>query len=293
MLLVTGITGHTGRHFLQCLIKNNYRGKIRCAVRKTSNIKALKNNELDIEIATGDLNDPSFIDQIMEGVNTVLHIYNIHHSLTIVQAAIDHNVQRAILVHTTGIYSQYKSASGEYMRIESEVIKKAKNKLVLTILRPSMIYGDMCDHNMSKFIKMIDKIKIFPLINSGRSLIQPVNARDLANAYYDVLLNSEATANKQYDLTGDKPLSIKEALTLISIKLNKKVIFISVPLKLSVFAAYILKLITIGKVDIIEKVLRMGEDRAYNHEMAQKDFGFTPMPFAKGIAIEINEYRQK
>lgn len=292
MLLVTGITGHTGRYFLKELINNNYKGKIRCVVRETSNIEILRNSNLDIEIETGDLNDKSFINKVMNGVRTVFHIYNIHHSLDIIETAIDNNVKRAILVHTTGIYSKYKSASAEYIRIEKEVIKKAKDNIALTILRPTMIYGDMCDHNMSKFIKMIDIMKIYPLIDGGKGLIQPVNARDLGKAYYDVLINPEITANKQYDLSGDKPITVKEALTIISHELNKNTIFISVPMKLSVFAAYVLKILTLGKFDIVEKVLRMGEDRAYSHDLAKKDFTYCPMTFDEGIRTEISEFKR-
>lgn len=69
----------------------------------------------------------------------------------------------------------------------------------VTILRPTMIYGDLCDSNMSKFIKMIDKFRIMPAINGGRSLIQPVNARDLGKAFYTVLMTPEKTDRKAYD----------------------------------------------------------------------------------------------
>ncbi|NPV51877.1 MAG: nucleoside-diphosphate sugar epimerase [Candidatus Methanofastidiosum sp.] len=171
-------------------------------------------------------------------------------------------------------------------------MKIAKNKISLTILRPTMIYGDMCDHNMSKFIKMINNLPFFPLVNGGKSLIQPVNARDLGKAYYDVLMNPQITANKQYNLSGNKPISIKEALTIISKKLNKNTIFIPVPINISVFIAYMLKGMTLGKLDIVEKILRMGEDRVYSHELAKKDFNYNPMSFEEGIDIEINEFKK-
>lgn len=292
MLLVTGITGHSGRYFLQQLIDNNYTERIRCVVRKNSNIEFLKNIKLDIEIVVGDLNNTTFIHEIMSDIKTVIHIYNIHHSPKIVNAATDNKVNRVILVHTTGIYSKFKSASADYKRIETEVLEMNKEKTALTILRPTMIYGDMCDHNMSKFIKMINYLRIYPLINGGKGLLQPVNARDLGKAYYDVLMNPELTANKQYDLSGDEPISIKEALTLISKKLNKQTIFVSVPIGLSVFFANIINVITIGKINIAEKVLRMGEDRAYSHELAKNDFNYTTMTFDKGIEIEINEFKK-
>lgn len=58
MLLVTGITGHSGRYFLQELIKNKYEGIIRCIVRETSDTWMLDNSGLKIEKAVGDLTDP-------------------------------------------------------------------------------------------------------------------------------------------------------------------------------------------------------------------------------------------
>lgn len=146
----------------------------------------MDNSGLNIEKVEGDLDDPDFIDSVMNGVDTVMHIYNIHHSPKIVQSAIKNKVNRAILVHTTGIYSEFKYASEGYKKIEQK-IKELKSDIKcltkITILRPSMIYGDLCDRNMSKFIKMIDKLRIMPIINGGNSLIQPVNARDLGKAF--------------------------------------------------------------------------------------------------------------
>lgn len=145
MLLVTGITGHTGKYFLQELINHKYHDNIRCIVRENSDTAMLDGSGLKIEKVVGDLNDKEFINSCMKDIDTVIHIANMHYSISILEAAINNNVKRAILVHTTGIYSKYKSASREYIKIESEVINKANGKIGLTILRPTMIYGDMCD----------------------------------------------------------------------------------------------------------------------------------------------------
>lgn len=45
MLYVTGITGHTGKWFLDRLIKENYRGKIRCLVRENNDAELLTNQD--------------------------------------------------------------------------------------------------------------------------------------------------------------------------------------------------------------------------------------------------------
>jgi hypothetical protein len=36
---------------------------------------------------------------------------------------------------------------------------------------------------------MIDKFRIMPVINGGKSLIQSINARDLGKAFYTVLIS--------------------------------------------------------------------------------------------------------
>lgn len=293
MLLVIGITGHTGKYFLRELKENNYTGRIRFLIRNKNDENIFKKYNLNYEVMYGDLNNKEDIQNACKGIDTILEIYNIRYSLDVLDAALNENVKRIIFVHTTGIYSKYKMASEEYKRIEKEVIKKAKEKIDITILRPTMIYGDICDHNISKFIKMMDKMKIYPLIAGGRAKIQPVNARDLGRAYYQVLVNDEKTKNQDYNLSGEEPISIKDMLKNISYILNKKTLFIPIPLYFSVFCAYILKILTLGKINIVEKVLRMDEDRCFDNSKAREDFGYTTIDFQKGLKEEIRQYKEK
>lgn len=294
MLLVIGVTGHTGRYFLQELIKNKYKEKIRFLIRKKSEEDLLRNSGLNYEMFYGDLEDIQSLKMACKNIDTILEIYNIRYSLNVLEASIQNNVKRIIFVHTTGIFSKYKMASGEYKLIEKEVKDKAmKNKIDITILRPTMIYGDICDHNISKFIKMMDKMRIYPMIAGGQAEIQPVNARDLGRAYYQVLINPEKTKNKYYNLSGETPIKIKNMLKLILKYLNKKTVFVPIPMFVSVSAAYILKFITFGKKNIVEKVLRMNEPRVFSNEEARKDFGYTTINFEEGIKEEVEQYKKK
>lgn len=290
MLLVIGATGHTGRYFLEELDKNQYKGKIRFLVRKESDKEVFEKYNLDYEIIEGNLESKEDLQKACKDVDTILEIYNIRYSLNVIESALKENVKRIIFVHTTGIYSKYKMASAEYKQIEKEVIEKSKGKIDITILRPTMIYGDLCDHNISKFIKMMDKMRIYPMIVGGKAKIQPVNARDLGKAYYQVLINEEKTKNKEYNLSGETPISIKDMLKSILKYLDKKSIFIPIPLWLSVACAYILKVITLGKVNIVEKVLRMDEDRCFDNTDAKNDFGYTTIDFQEGLKEEVNQY---
>lgn len=292
MLLVTGITGHSGKYFLQELIQNKYEGKIRCIVRETSDTSLLDNSGLDIEKVVGDLSDEVFMNRMMCGVDTVVHIASIFYSTILMKTAINNNVRRAILVHTTGIYSKYKSASEEYKNIEisiDEMIKENNSSIGLIYLRPTMIFGYTNDRNMIVFIKMVDKLRLFPIINHGQNLLQPVNGRDLGKAYYQIL-KKEDIMYGDYILSGEKPISMLDMFKLISDILNKKTRFISVPLNLGVFMARFLKVLTFGKIDFVERVQRMGEDRSFSFKKASKDFNYNPMPLKEGLKLEIKEY---
>jgi uncharacterized protein YbjT (DUF2867 family) len=291
MLLVTGITGHTGRYFLQELIDHKYEGPIRCIVRKTSDTSMLDHSRLNIEKVYGDIHDEAFLEEVSKGVDKIVHIINIRHTLRVLNAAIMNDVKRIVSVHTTGIFSKFRIASEEYVIIEKEIKDiLSKSDISMTILRPTMIYGDVCDRNMSKFIKMVDRFRIFPVINRGKSLIQPVNARDLGKAYYDILMMPAEKAKLEYILSGDKPITMLEALKLISYNLGKKTTFISFPLEFGVIIARVLKGITLGKIDYVERVQRMSEDRSFSHKEATADFGYKPEPFEVGIAREVKEY---
>lgn len=292
MLLITGITGHTGRYFIEELIRNNYTDTIRCVVRKSSDTSILDTSILNVEKVYGDLNDQEFLNDCMRGVDTVLHIAGIRMTLTVIRAAVKNEVKRVILVHTTGIYSKYKSASFLYKNIEAEmrdIIHKEYPQLNVTILRPTLIYGNLCDQNMIVFIKMVDKLRFFPIIAQGTNLLQPVNARDLGKAYYQVLINSQNVGG-DYCLSGEKPITMLDMFKLISNNLEKHTTFISVPLNVGVFLAQCLKVCTLGRINYVEKVQRMGEDRNFSYEDAARDFGYKPMPFAEGIRIEVDQY---
>jgi nucleoside-diphosphate-sugar epimerase len=295
MLLITGITGHSGKYFLQELIRNRYEGPIRCIVRETSDTSLIDNSGLNIEKVIGDLDDQEFMNEAMLTVNTVLHIASIFYSVTVMKAAVKNNVKRAILVHTTGIYSKYKSASEEYKDIEKTIdgiIKNSNSTIGLIYLRPTMIYGYTNDRNMIVFIKMVDRLRFLPIINNGRNMLQPVNGRDLGKAYYEILSKSNINAG-DYILSGEMPINMKKLFELISHHLGKKTTLISVPLILAEFMAKCLKIFTVGKIDYVERVQRMGEDRDFPHKNAAKDFGYSPMPLSEGLKLEIEEYVNK
>ena len=291
MLLVTGATGRSGRFFLEELVANGYPHRMRCVVRSTSDTSFLESCGLDIEVCVGDLADQAFVDECMAGVDEVLHTASIFLSVPVVRAAVEADVRRVVLVHTTGIYSKYKSASEEYLRIENEVrdLAGAKSSLGIVFLRPTMIYGSVDDGNMVTFVKLVDRLRLLPVIDHGSGLVQPVNQRDLGRAYYQVVCKPDLTSG-DYILSGERAVSLREVLETIGAELHRRTWFVSVPLGLGVALARVLRAITNGRLDYVEKVQRMGEDRSFPHDRASVDFGYRPSSLRAGLQAEVAEY---
>ena len=292
ILAVTGITGHTGRFFLRELEDRGFAGTVRCLVRESSNTDLLDASSLRIEKVTGDVTDYNALLQLTENADVVMHIYSIHQSVDVLNAAIANKTPRAVLVHTTGVYSKFKIASEEYKQIESAVDGILQsNSIDVTILRPTMIFGDLCDRNIHKFIGMVDKLPVMPEINGGRGRIRPVNARDLAKAYYTVCM-TDHLPEIRYDLSGERSLTLHELFDLIGKYLGKKVFHVSCPVWLGSFGAKCVKAVSSGRIDYVERVCRMSEDRDYNHDAATRDFGYKPEPFDVGLKREVEQYKK-
>lgn len=292
MLYVTGITGHSGRWFVERLVNESYKGMLRCVVRGDSDTGFLDNSGLDIEKVVGDLNDPKFLITSMSGCTAVLHIASIKFSEDVVNAALYNNVEWAILVHTTGRYSKYKSASAEYIDIEEHVLKY-RDRMGITVLRPTMIYGSSRDQNMYKLISFLHRFKFFPMFGEGENLMQPIHARDLGNAYYDVIVNRRTTFNKEYNLPGKRHLSYMDLVRTVSNTLGRRNVIVKIPLWISILAARVYNALDKKAIISVEQVLRMQEDKAFEYEDAMRDFGYSPISFEDGIVEEVNEYLVK
>lgn len=260
-------------------------------VRSSSDTSKLDKSALDFEKQYGELTDAVFLEQAFQGVDTVLHIASIALTRYIVDAAVKCHVRRLICVHTTGIYSKYKKVGEEYRSIDAYAEQKCReNNIGLTILRPTMIYGNISDNNVVKFIKMVDRLPLMPVVNGARYDLQPVHYMDLSEAYYRVLMN-EDTSNHNYILSGGEPISLRDMLSEIGTCLGKKVRFVSCPFSIAYAGAWVLYCVTLKKKDYREKVQRLCESRVYSHDEATRDFGYTPRSFRDGIINEVEEYK--
>lgn len=291
--VLTGVTGKSGQYAIERLLERQSELEhlhLRAVVRSKEKAAFIKNSPLPVELLEGSVDDEAFLLRAFSGADALLHIVGIHTSLRVIPLAIQAGIRRIIAVHTTGVYSKYKSASAEYNRIDAEISRLcAESAVQLTILRPTMIYGGLDDENVVKFIAMMDRLPVMPVVSGARFALQPVHRRDLGRAYADVLL-SESTAGKDYVLSGAEPITLREMLRVIAGYLGKRARFVSVPYWVAISGAWLLYLATVTKIDYREKVQRLVEPRAYPHDDATRDFGYAPMGFSEGVKGEVEAY---
>jgi nucleoside-diphosphate-sugar epimerase len=145
-----------------------------------------------------------------------------------------------------------------------------------TILRPTMIYDEGRDANISKLYRLIGRLGFIPLAGRGDGLRQPVHAEDLA-AGAIAASGSDAAANKRYILPGAETLSYREMVGRVfdGMELQRRIV-IAPPLIWRIGFALLNPFFPGANA---EMGARMSQDMVFDATAAKTDFGWTPRPF--------------
>src|SRR5690606_12682947 len=127
---------------------------------------------------------------------------------------------------------------------------------------------------------IMDKAGFFPLCGEGRGLRQPVHARDLALAAFEVL-HTPATEDRAYDLSGAETLTYAEMAIRIGMAGRRKAGIIRFPEWLWEAGFTLMGWLRPNEArkNNLEMARRMNVDLVFSHEDARRDFGYAPSPF--------------
>jgi len=281
-IFITGATGFTGSRVVPLLLQNGF--EVRCLYRATSDRSLLPQPE--IEWALGDVSDAQTLSASMRGADALVNIASLGfgHAGSIITAALEADVQRAVFISTTAIFTQL-NASSKIVRVAAE--NSIQNSgLQYTILRPTMIYGSNRDRNICRLIRWLKILPFFPVFGDGNYLQQPIFVDDVAQAVVSSL-SSDKTIRNSYNIAGKYPLTYNQVIDTIARQLNKRVWKIHVP---SVPVVNMLRLFERIHAPFpikSEQVLRLNENKNFSYEEAQRDFGFSPLAFDEGIKLEL------
>lgn len=202
-----------------------------------------------------------------------------------------HGAQRIVALSSTSIFTKAASPNGPDAKLARDLLagedllqrRAVARGVGWTILRPTLIYGNGADKNVSEIARIISRFGFFPLFGEAKGLRQPVHAADVASACIDAL-QVPAASNKAYNISGGETLSYRAMAERIFHTLGRPVVTPRVPLVVFEMAVAIANRLLPGKNWSSAMAARMNLDMAFDHSEATRDFGFSPRPFAISVA---------
>jgi uncharacterized protein YbjT (DUF2867 family) len=236
---------------------------------------------------SGDLDDPASLESALRvsGADTLVSLASLGfgHAPTIVAAAEDTRIERAVFVSTTAIFTTLDAPSKPVRLAAEDAVRSSS--LAWTIIRPTMIYGTPDDRNLSRLLRVVRRSPVMIAPGGGRRLQQPVHVEDLADAIVRAAERAVAIG-QSYDVAGPEPLSFRRLVGEAAQAVERQVRLVSVPMGPAIALARIYERLSRRPRLTAEHLERLAEDKAFDIEPARRDLGYAPRAFAVGIEQE-------
>jgi len=280
---VTGGSGFLGGSVIPTLIAAGHEPT---ALARTA-VAAERVAALGATPITGDLDDPASVDAafMASGAEALVNLASLGfgHAPTIVAAAEEAGVRRAVFVSTTSIFTRLATTS-KTVRVAAEDTIRASG-LEWTIIRPTMIYGTPADRNMARLLDAVRRLPVVPLPGGGTGLQQPVHVDDLTAAIV-AALDRPTAAKRAYDVAGPDALTFRTVVEEAGVAVDRRPKLIPVPLAPVVGLVRLYEAVAPSPRLRSEQVARLAEDKAVDIGPARTDLDFAPRSFADGIRAE-------
>lgn len=221
-VLITGGAGFLGINLVRYLLARD------CSVVSLDIAPFDYPERSQITEITGDIRDRAAVDKAMEGVTWVVHtaaalpLYSeedifstdIDGTRNVMQSALDHGVERAIMISSTAVYGVpdhhplYETdpmvGVGPYgkAKIEAEGVCLGfrEQGLVVPIIRPKSFIGPERLGVFALFYDWAATGHGFPMIGSGENRYQLLDVEDLCDAIWLTATVEEAVANQTFNI---------------------------------------------------------------------------------------------
>jgi nucleoside-diphosphate-sugar epimerase len=123
------------------------------------------------------------------------------------------------------------------------------------------------------------------LPGGGLALQQPVHVDDVAGAAAMAIGNG-TSIGKTYNLSGSRPLTFRALVETAARAVGARAMLVPVPVQGLASALGALEALRVPMRLRAEQVLRIAEDKAFDHSEAVRDFGFRTRAFEQGVFEE-------
>jgi len=237
----------------------------------------------------GDLSDAD-LQSRLPACATVLSLSPIWHLPQAMTALKAKGLQRLVAFSSTSVFTKTASPDPH----EREVVRRLAdgeaavrafceaNAVRWTILRPTLIYAEGQDQNVTRLARLIRRLGFLPLAGSGKGLRQPVHADDLAAAVI-AAARSLAAYDKAYDLPGGETLTYRQMAERVFAGMGRRPAIIAVPEPAWALAFALARPFLPGAT--AQMGARMSEDMTFDGGAARRDFGWNPRAFQPSFKL--------
>lgn len=145
-----------------------------------------------------------------------------------------------------------------------------------TILRPTMIYAEGLDGNVSRLASLARRFGVLPISGRGEGLRQPVHADDLAVAAL-AALSASASIGQTYALAGGETLTYRQMCARIFTAVGRHPHILSLPPALWRVGLTLASPLLPGATAQMGQ--RMDKDLVFDDSAARQDLGWSPRRF--------------
>jgi nucleoside-diphosphate-sugar epimerase len=272
--VVIGATGIVGSYIVDRLV--------RAGERPIALSRSERKSTADVEWFEGDLAAPERLNlPPFKTLYCTAHVGLLATALPFLSGA---SLTRVVAFTSTSIATKMDSeipAERESVRLWAE----AEQQLIgvcqrlgvgWTVLRPTIIYDEGRDANITRLSRLIERLGFMPLAGNGSGLRQPVHAEDLAIGALAAAASSMAV-NKIYAIPGRDTISYHEMVGRIfdGMHRRRRIVAVPAPLWRAAFA------IAGPFIDNANVAMgnRMAKDMIFDPTPAMQDFGWTPRGF--------------
>lgn len=292
MILVTGGTGFVGRHLVPKLVKEGE--KVRCLVRSRAKAEALQQH--GVEVALGDVTEPSSLKEAMRDIDTIIHLVaiiregkgvtfdgvNVQGTRNAVRVAQESGVSRFMHMSALGA-GPNPSYRYTYSKWQGEEAVRG-SKLDFTIFRPSVIFGQSFGYSFID--RMVQPLTMFPFIapvpGSGKARFQPIWVEDTVSCILQALMS--AKASQTYELGGPEHLTYEEMLDAVMHALGIRQAKAHIPMLLMRPAVAIMEKVMRDPLVTSVELAQLKIDNITDLDTVEHCFGFRPLSLGEWLA---------
>ena len=230
----------------------------------------------------GDLEAPDRIDwPYSETVLSLCPIWRLPEALPFLKAA---GVRRLVAFSSTSVSGKANSSDRAERMVAARLAGAEEGVqryctaegIAWTILRPTLIYCEGQDANVTRLARIAERYGVIPLAGAGQGRRQPVHAEDLAWAVRATAV-SPVTEGRIYDLPGGETLTYREMVERIFLGLDRTPRIICAPVALWRLAFRLARGRLPGATEAMGE--RMTQDLTFDGAPAARDFGWAPRMF--------------